>query len=525
VKIDDRLSILAHAADLGLGCGGGYCGSIALAMNAVLFDGEGEIVAAVNRYLWEKKGIPVGHVGVRYRKIIWDGEGTFEGDEGLEEFLSWGMLDPEDLDYALPKNREAREAAAYDAVLLEGDAAEGAAYILDNDDVDGKHAILVAAIARWKHARTGGTVPIQALAGSRARPNVALVPQVLTDPGDYFHPDARRFTWAPPPALPVTRGRPDPLRLAFRDVEERDDDLSPTTRDLSRRVAAQLAEGLHEVLPGVVPHLKSWTLQFTAKPSITAWTDPDKRQLRFGAHPLSAMMLLHEAVHVADSACYAGGGQDCFGGDAWASYDARHPLGVFAATLREVWKEGGEDERLLDQRVRQALAPLPFPVTRALLRGEGVTVDSALEAISHAAGVPVRPATLRDALEKSRGPFGGVDVPKFLSISGLPTASARAVAAMASCLPVGVPFRITSEQERDAYMKTLSAGSLRSRERRYWMARHELLARYLDQYARAELVARGRWVPPTAPGSLPEGAVAELVPAAHATLREIGWTR
>lgn len=356
--------------------------------------------------------------------------------------------------------------------------------------------------------------------GSRARPDVALTPQVLTDPGDYFHPDARRFTWTPPPALP----RRDPLPTLFAGVDDQDASLSPTARTLSRRVAAQLANGLQEVLPGVVPHLESWTLQFTDTPSITAWTDPNRHQLRFGAHPLSAGMLLHEAVHVADSACYKGGGEDCFGGDAWASYDKRHPLGVFAAALRAAWKESGEDERLLDRKVRQALAPLPLPVARALLRGDGVKADSALEAISHQAGVPVRPATLRGALERARGPFGGVDVPQFLALSGLPTSASRAVVAMVACLPTGVPIGLPA-RDYEAYKTTLTTRTTRSNTARYWMARHELLARYLDQYARTLLVARGRWVPPTAPGSLPESVVTELVPAARVALREVGWGR
>lgn len=524
MKRDDRLSILAHAADLGLGCGGGACASIALAMNPLLFEGRGEVVAAVNQHIWTAHRVAIGHVGIRYRGVIWDAEGTFEGEDGLEEFLAWGMLDPDDLDYAdlFPADDEAREAAAYDAVLLEGDEAREAARFLDSEgEVDAKAAILRRAFARWERVKVGVSAGPGGTRGSPARPNVALTPQVLTDPGDYFHPDARRFTWTPPPALP----RRDPLPSLFVGVDDQDTSLSSAARTLSRRIAAQLAGGLQEVLPGVVPHLKTWTLQFTDKPSITAWTDPNRHQLRFGAHPLSAMMLLHEAVHVADSACYAGGGQDCFGGDAWASYDKRHPLGIFAVTLYEAWKESGEDERLLDRRVRQALSPLPLLIARALLHGEGVTLDAALEAISHQAGVPVRPATLRDALEKARSPFGGVDIPKFLSISGLPAAASRAVTAMASCLPVGVPFRITSERERDAYMKTLSAGSVRARERRYWMARHELLARYLDQYARSLLVTRGRWVPPKAPGSLPESVAAELAPRARAALREIGWTR
>jgi hypothetical protein len=108
----ERLKILAEARRLGLHGAGGACGETAIAINELLFDGKGELVAAVNKYRW-KQGYLTGHVGVRVKNSIWDYEGSFDGPEGLEEFMAAGMLDPDDPDWALPN-----EEAAYEVSLI-----------------------------------------------------------------------------------------------------------------------------------------------------------------------------------------------------------------------------------------------------------------------------------------------------------------------------------------------------------------------------------------------------------------------
>ncbi len=90
----------------------GVCAEAAVAINNVLFDGEGTLVAAVNKYLWEKDGRMIGHVAVYYEPdgSYWD----TEGEKDWEEIESWGMLDPEDPDYEFPN-----EEAAYEVIRLE----------------------------------------------------------------------------------------------------------------------------------------------------------------------------------------------------------------------------------------------------------------------------------------------------------------------------------------------------------------------------------------------------------------------
>lgn len=118
---EERLDILGLAADEGMVSFSGGCGAVALAMREVLFDGQAEVVAAVNRHLW-RQGRAVGHVGVRdLGGTIWDGEGTYEGD-AVEEFLAWGMLDFSDPDHELSSEEQAEE-----VLLLEGEEALAAA--------------------------------------------------------------------------------------------------------------------------------------------------------------------------------------------------------------------------------------------------------------------------------------------------------------------------------------------------------------------------------------------------------------
>ena len=80
----------------------GKCAEAAIAINDVLFDDEGILVAAVNKWLWENEGRMVGHVAVEWKGSYWDAEGKKE----WERIESWGMLDDSDEDYDFGDNPE-----------------------------------------------------------------------------------------------------------------------------------------------------------------------------------------------------------------------------------------------------------------------------------------------------------------------------------------------------------------------------------------------------------------------------------
>tara|TARA_R110002074_G_C12426363_1_gene656414 strand:+ start:554 stop:1045 length:492 start_codon:yes stop_codon:yes gene_type:complete len=90
----------------------GACAEAAMAINNVLFEGEGVIVVAANEYMWKRHGSMIGHVAVYYEP-----EGTYWDTEGEKRWIdieSWGMLDPEDPSYDLPN-----EDAAYEVIKIE----------------------------------------------------------------------------------------------------------------------------------------------------------------------------------------------------------------------------------------------------------------------------------------------------------------------------------------------------------------------------------------------------------------------
>jgi hypothetical protein len=115
---DERLDILEQAGELGLYGFHGECGEVAIAINEAIFGGHAELVAALNTPIWKREKRLVGHVGVRPPGFggdirIWDAEGVFMGEEGYDEFLSKGMLDPHDPDYRFENEEE-----AYDAEIM-----------------------------------------------------------------------------------------------------------------------------------------------------------------------------------------------------------------------------------------------------------------------------------------------------------------------------------------------------------------------------------------------------------------------
>lgn len=93
------LEIMKEARKLGLKTMGGECAEVAVAMNQVIFEGKGEVVACVNR-AFDDKDVFLGHAALRiHDKSSWvniDGEGIKSDDD----LMSWGMLDHSDIDYA-----------------------------------------------------------------------------------------------------------------------------------------------------------------------------------------------------------------------------------------------------------------------------------------------------------------------------------------------------------------------------------------------------------------------------------------
>lgn len=114
---DDRLAILAKAHDQGFRGHGGECGAAAFAMNEVLFGGNGEYAAALNMKLL-RDGFVVGHIGVLHEGIIWDVDGTFEEEGGFEDFLEWGMIDPEEYGITEDEAQDAQLLTRTKAALL-----------------------------------------------------------------------------------------------------------------------------------------------------------------------------------------------------------------------------------------------------------------------------------------------------------------------------------------------------------------------------------------------------------------------
>jgi len=113
---------------------GGDCGRVAIAINHVVFNGQGKYLVATNPPLNKKTGqFFFGHVVVEWRRRLFDATGIIEDEVGVE---AWGMLDPEDPD--------TRDIVTYD------EAHEGEVHYID--DVFGDQAAQEAAI---QHGTSG----------------------------------------------------------------------------------------------------------------------------------------------------------------------------------------------------------------------------------------------------------------------------------------------------------------------------------------------------------------------------------
>lgn len=87
--------IMSEARDLGLNGFSGNCWPVAVAINRVVFNGQGKLLAGLNGPLMEKAGINIGHACVLAREACWDTDGRPKEEVDIE---SWGMLDFQDSD-------------------------------------------------------------------------------------------------------------------------------------------------------------------------------------------------------------------------------------------------------------------------------------------------------------------------------------------------------------------------------------------------------------------------------------------
>lgn len=99
LDIEHIQKVLVRAKIYGFG---GECAEAAIAINDVLFNKEGRLVAAINKWLWDKEKRIIGHVAVQVGEDYWDSNGK----KSWEEIESWGMLDENDPDYDLGDSPE-----------------------------------------------------------------------------------------------------------------------------------------------------------------------------------------------------------------------------------------------------------------------------------------------------------------------------------------------------------------------------------------------------------------------------------
>jgi hypothetical protein len=100
-EIQDVLEIAKEDGFTGFG---GACGLAAIAINRVLFDGQGQFVGAFNK-AFEARGNSIGHVAVLHEGVYWDADAEPKERDDIESF---GMLAPDD-----PDHKEAAKALGF----------------------------------------------------------------------------------------------------------------------------------------------------------------------------------------------------------------------------------------------------------------------------------------------------------------------------------------------------------------------------------------------------------------------------
>jgi len=105
---------------------GGACGSVAVAINRVVFGGKGQLVAASNEHVSALIRQPfLGHVAVLYKGKFYDSSGEI----AEEDFIEWGMVDPSD-----PVFESLSDEQVHDAALFEIDEREALTYTAKGRD-------------------------------------------------------------------------------------------------------------------------------------------------------------------------------------------------------------------------------------------------------------------------------------------------------------------------------------------------------------------------------------------------------
>jgi len=130
---DGIAAVLDRAKQLGFEGWSGACGKAAIAINRVVFGGEGKIVGAFNE-AFLSRGRMIGHVAVLVDGSYWDADGY---PKDLDDIDSWGMLDPDDRDHVEEAERLGfawDDHAAYGVRMVEfGDEAELIRHFMDDN--------------------------------------------------------------------------------------------------------------------------------------------------------------------------------------------------------------------------------------------------------------------------------------------------------------------------------------------------------------------------------------------------------
>lgn len=98
--LDCSVSIIQEARKRGFNGFSGYCAQAAILINECLFDNKQQIFASFNKSL-EEHGHHIGHVACLI-ELSSDEYFILDADaivKATEDISSWGMLDPEDLEY------------------------------------------------------------------------------------------------------------------------------------------------------------------------------------------------------------------------------------------------------------------------------------------------------------------------------------------------------------------------------------------------------------------------------------------
>lgn len=150
--------VARHARENGLTGFGGGCWAAAVALNRVVFGGQGSLVAGLNAPLMEGGVGAFGHAAVLFQDACWDMDGRPKEETDVE---AWGMLDPEDSDYRDAAEEEGiawGEEPAAEAGFWEFEGEPQFVEAVAGEDfaerLEEAEAVLRAAVAAWEAGRS-----------------------------------------------------------------------------------------------------------------------------------------------------------------------------------------------------------------------------------------------------------------------------------------------------------------------------------------------------------------------------------